>query len=543
VIEDEGFLPSAVRTPAGLTYKVLGNLPSSQAMLYRQLTLSVQSAELVTLSEYTVNLQHMPVSVNIPGTVLHDGIHFLILKDAEGNILHVLPVYSAFPKPEIIHIKTDKKSYDQREQVNVGLKPAGETGMPLQISVSVVKHGTVQEEKGYLPDYIIYNPILLPSYLCFNDVSNAIAEEQADICMILYLPRINTVFFKDYMAGYQERRITSLPEIRDVSLSGEVVEKTSHLPLQDVPLFLSVIDANQMHMYKSKKQGQFIFSLNDLTGIQNLFICPQPGFTERAEIRINHDFCNRFPDLINISPPPDSSVRTLLEDLWISAQIESLYGMQASDIIRPTKVEPLLFGEQRLEVVLSDYIELSSLYEVFWEIIPFVQIRKKKNHYILSVINDKLEVMDESLILLDNIPVYNVDELMKIHPSLVEKIEVINRTYLFGDFVLNGIISITTKTDNFAGTRFPDGSVFLEYQTLMPQKTYRFPVYMTPDERAGRLPDFRTLLYWDPAAIVSSGGTNLSFYTSDFRGDYDILVRGIGMDGSVYAGRMAFGVR
>jgi hypothetical protein len=542
-IEDEGFVPSAVRTPTGLTYKVLGNLPSSQAMPHRQLTLCVQSTELVTLAEYPVDLQHMPVYVNIPGSVLHEGIHFFILKDADGNILHVLPVYSTFTKHEIVHIKTDKESYDRRERVNVVLKPGGEGEMPLKVSVSVVKHGTSLEEKVYLPDYVLYNPIILPSYLFFRDVSNDMAEEQADICMILYLPRINTESFKDYMAGYQEHKITSLPEIRDVSLNGEVVDKTSHLPLQDVPLFLSVIDANQIHMYKSNKQGQFIFSLNDLNGIRNLFICPQSGFAEQAEIRIDHDFCDRFPDLINISSPPDSSARGLFEDLWIGAQIESLYGMQAGDIAMPAKAEPSLFGEQRSEVVLSDYIALSSMYEVFWEIVPSVQIRKKKNHYTLSVINDKSEVMDGSLVLLDNIPVYNIDELMKIHPSLVEKIGVINRTYLYGDVVLNGIVSVTTRTDNFAGIKLPEGSVFLEYQTLVLQKNNHFPVYPTPDKRADRQPDFRTLLYWNPNAPIMGGGITLSFYTSDFRGDYDILVRGIGMDGSIYSGRMAFEVK
>jgi uncharacterized protein YifE (UPF0438 family) len=398
-IEDEGFSTFVNRTPTGLSYKVLGNLTSSQAMLYQKVTLSIKSAELITLGEYSVNLQNMPVSLDIPDDILHNGILYFILKSNDNTILQILPVYYSMSTHGMIHIQTDKSSYNQRELVHIGLISKVNLEIPLQVSISVIKHGTSQLEKEYLPDYVISNPFLLSSYLCFHDVSSPIAEDQADICMILYMPRINTVYFKNYLAGYGDFKIISLPEIRDVSLSGMVINKNSHMPLQDIPLFLSALDANQMHMYKSNDQGQFIFSLNNLTGIQNLFICPQPGYTDLAEILINQDFSNQFPELISTSSMPDSSVKMLLDDLWINAQIENLYGIQISNDIKVNNLKPLIFDEQRYVRVLSDYIEMASLNEVFWEIIPSVQIRKKKDHYVLSTFNEKDEVMKESYII------------------------------------------------------------------------------------------------------------------------------------------------
>ncbi|MFN5985486.1 MAG: hypothetical protein ACK42B_01240, partial [Chitinophagaceae bacterium] len=47
-------------------------------------------------------------------------------------------------------------------------------------------------------------------------------------------------------------------------------------------------------------------------------------------------------------------------------------------------------------------------------------------------------------------------------------------------------------------------------------------------QKLSRMPDFRTLLSWQPQLIVNSQGKlDLSFYTSDVSGNFMISIQGI----------------
>ncbi|MCD4663641.1 MAG: hypothetical protein K8R68_00120 [Bacteroidales bacterium] len=56
-------------------------------------------------------------------------------------------------------------------------------------------------------------------------------------------------------------------------------------------------------------------------------------------------------------------------------------------------------------------------------------------------------------------------------------------------------------------------------------------------EKNNRIPDFRTLLYWNPELLISQGDNTLNFYTSDNTGDYDIIVRGVTKNGKICFGK------
>jgi hypothetical protein len=145
-------------------------------------------------------------------------------------------------------------------------------------------------------------------------------------------------------------------------------------------------------------------------------------------------------------------------------------------------------------------------------------------------------------IFLDHVLVFDVDALLTIPPSKIERIEVINRTHYLGDFTLDGIIMITTNTDNFAGYIFPKESVFLEYQTITPATGFKAPDYSNQEQKLSRLPDFRTLLYWNPDVEFKDGKAAISFYTSDHCAVYDVIVRGITTEGKSCFGKTTFRV-
>ena len=62
----------------------------------------------------------------------------------------------------------------------------------------------------------------------------------------------------------------------------------------------------------------------------------------------------------------------------------------------------------------------------------------------------------------------------------------------------------------------------------------RYPI---PDYNRNTLkspsPDFRPVLFWDPAVKARRGRASFDFYTSDDAGIYEIVVEGIGQNGEV----------
>jgi hypothetical protein len=177
---------------------------------------------------------------------------------------------------------------------------------------------------------------------------------------------------------------------------------------------------------------------------------------------------------------------------------------------------------------LDDYIKLDNMNEVFVELIPYVQAVQNGENYNLKVLNEQTynrRLTSKPLIFLDNMPVFDATKVMNLHPSQVKTIEVENQSYILGEHAISGVILITTKTDNLAGLKPPKNSVFAEYQSLSKKADFQKPYNPLKETISGR-PDFRTLLYWNPDADLTPAHPDISFYTSDRQGKFEIIIRG-----------------
>jgi len=87
-------------------------------------------------------------------------------------------------------------------------------------------------------------------------------------------------------------------------------------------------------------------------------------------------------------------------------------------------------------------------------------------------------------------------------------------------------------------------SVILDFDGLQQQREFYSPTYETPQQIGSRMPDFRTLLYWNPSLKISGGSnTNVEFYSSDATGKYVIVVEGISDKGTPATSKVFFEVK
>jgi hypothetical protein len=179
--------------------------------------------------------------------------------------------------------------------------------------------------------------------------------------------------------------------------------------------------------------------------------------------------------------------------------------------------------------------------EVMREYVPGVHVRKRKDgfHFLVAdKINGGLLEADP-LVLLDGVPVFDINKIMSYDPLKIKKLEVVERKYYSDQLYLPGIVSYSTYNGDLAGFELDPRSVSINYEGLQLEREFYTPQYDSQKKRAARLPDQRTLLYWTPEVYVDKNGKcELEFYTSDIPGNYRVVVEGLDSDG--YAGNAIY---
>lgn len=481
-------------------------------------------------------------SFSITKEQLSEGLNYFYLTNENSEVLDFSIYYNTPAKPLSASIEGPKKSYKPGEQVALRLDiPALGEGDVAAVSVAVCKKGVNRPINLVLPEWLINNPLLFrPGYLKQESVDVGLLD-QLNLAFILHQPELanNTALISAIKAS--ELQLEYFPEVRRASISGYVKTKPAGTPVSGSMVFLSYIgNHTEIHVNETREDGYFVFSLQPYHNQQDLFLCTLDG-DPGEEILINNDFAGQFAPPAIIPIDVDTSDRKLLEEMYINQQITALN--------KTTNLQPeqavdyrLGFGTPDISIRLEDYIDLPSMEVVLNEIVPYVKVRKKKAEYRITILDSETGLSYENhLILVDNIPVTNVNELMQIHPAKVEKVDVINRTYILGDNTFKGILMVTTLTENFGGISLPPDAVFLKYPLFNEEMSFAEP---RPGKEVGDMlhqVDLRNTLYWNPNLILDHEQT-ISFYASDHESDYEIVIRGTTRSGKVVVGRAAINV-
>jgi hypothetical protein len=72
----------------------------------------------------------------------------------------------------------------------------------------------------------------------------------------------------------------------------------------------------------------------------------------------------------------------------------------------------------------------------------------------------------------------------------------------------------------------------MDYKGLQEQRVFYAPEYAAQQQVESRLPDFRNLLHWAPSVKTNEKGEQqLGFYSSDWVGQYIVVLQGLTKDG------------
>jgi hypothetical protein len=332
-------------------------------------------------------------------------------------------------------------------------------------------------------------------------------------------------------------------ENEDHYLSGKLLNNDPSVTDSSKILFLSIPGKNAVFQYaRTNKEGRFTFRIPVDEELREIVIQPESADRNSA-IKIESSFAEKYSPVSKTDDSTDLTLSGPVSEMGVNYQVTKIYdsgSVKTSEPGKMPKVPLRFYGKTNLEIRLAEYVALPAMQEVFFELVPGVNLKNKKSVFTMEVadrVNGR--IFDKPpLMLIDGVVIRDPSVIAALDPDKIERIDAVKDLYLVGDYMIFGIVNVISKAGDFSSVTLPDYAVRLKYRVVEPVKTFCSPEYSsaTPDKR--RIPDFRNTLYWNPSVKPDTEGNGRTeFWSSDRAGDYEIIVQGIDHDGNPVSGR------
>ncbi|WP_347050246.1 hypothetical protein [Flavobacterium olei] len=391
----------------------------------------------------------------------------------------------------------DKETYYTREKVNIKLKSLTQSIQKGNYSVSIRKTDQIPAFRQLTPSEFVKKT----------------ADSYSNFTPTTYL--------------------TYVPELRSELITGSITSG-SNKDVSNKSIALSLPGKDYvLKIVKTNKEGKFAFLLDQFPNFPNAILQVidenKDDYTIYLDGFPKFDASSlQFTSKLNLSP----NLKQEIEERSTASQIQNAYYQIKKDSLVTEAVMNAFFSTIEKAYVLDDYTRFPTLKENVVEVIVELYYRKRNGKYDLRVRNDHkdLEIYGPPLVLVDGLLIQDPSDLFDYNMANVNKVSLITEPYVYGPNLYGGLISFETKDNEFSINYAKKYLRTMEIQRPNPEK-----VYNNPDYEAGnklqRIPDYRYQLLWKPNIKLESEEENISFYTSDIKGNFDIVLEGFTENG------------
>ena len=333
-----------------------------------------------------------------------------------------------------------------------------------------------------------------------------------------------------------------LPESRGVSLTGQAVSASDQAPAAYATIYVSVLGSEREFFSNySDSAGHFYFSFPNYRGNKDLFVSTFHPEYDELKLLIDRDFNNDPLQLPSFPVNLNDTLVELITEMSVNFQISQQYF--PPQIRKPeTKMsdDRLFYGQPTSTILFEDFINLPRLEEYFTEVIPQVSVKKSKGkrRFVVLGAHPDLQIY-QPLVMIDGVAIFDIEAVLAVSPRLIERVEIVNAPYIRGNVTFGGIISLISRNNDLGYIDLPSSGLLVDYQMLDPWVNDS----IHPVDADSRLPDVRNTLYWKPGLhLQPEVKQTLSFYASDAKGDYELLIRGIDSKGKYFSKTVPFRV-
>ena len=486
---------------------------------------------------------------SIDKKTLGEGISHVTVFDSRRQPVCERLVFRRPSGPMQLEVKADQPTYATRKKISLSVSSTadGSTPVSADCSVAIFRIDTLQTAtSGHIFNYLwlgsdLKGKIESPDWY-FDHPEDSRAMDN------LLLTHGWRRFRWEDVTNTKPPAFDYPLEFNGAIISGKVVEaRTGNPATQNIQGYLSVPGTrSQFTSAVCDETGKIRFELKDFFGAPEVIALTNPE-DSGYRIDINSAFSDRYtewplPDFQ--FPRPDSS---LLTDKSVDVQVLNRYGgerLKHFSLLPGTDTGTFYHRPDR-SYLLDDYTRFTTMEEVMREYVVLMLVQRRQGHFHLPLLdlgNNHFFATDP-LILLDGVPVFNIDSLMVLDPLKIRKLETVHHRYFMGSVNFSGIMNWTSYKGDLAGYLLDPRATVVDYEGLQMRREFYAPTYATDEEVSSHLPDFRNVLYWAPMlATGPQGRGTLSFYSSDLPGKYVVVVEGLTPDGKAGSGVASFEV-
>lgn len=364
------------------------------------------------------------------------------------------------------------------------------------------------------------------------EVSVASVASVADKYVVSVIPKGTENQLTPKLTGQNDQKFSPdfIPETRGLSISGKVVNAADSVPMPFTLVGLTIFKENPENQnVLTNEKGQFFFDLSKLKGEYEIFISAKS--TENPLILVDNDFSTQKVELPYVPVDLSEESKKRYQSLAFNSQMQTLYQQQKVESeMKSFSSDSSFYGKPDFVLRLNKYIAMPSLKDYIYELIPQLGIRHEGKRTTLKVLGVYSDLaIHDPLVLVDMVPIFDIDRVLELQPDKIERIEVVTVPYVRGDIIFGGIVSLFSKRGDLAGIDLPSVGRFITYDMLSQEFATK-----APDTKNQRIPDLRNCLYWNPdLKLKGTEPAEISFNTGDSVGDYLIVVRGMDKTGKV----------
>jgi hypothetical protein len=484
--------------------------------------------------------------------------NFAINKNKLGDGISSITVFNSAKQPVcerlyfkrptqqlLIDASADQQQYALRKKVNISVSAKDQTGKPVLVNMSMAVY-RVDSLQGIdhsnIFDYLwlssdLRGNIESPDYY-FKDI-NAETDEAADNLMLTQGWRR---FEWNQVLANKPPAFNFLPEYNGHIVTAKIMNTQTNAPAGGIVTYMGVPGKRvQVYASLSDSSGHLLYSTKDFYGPGEIVAQTNTMIDTTYRIDILSPFSEQYS---KTSPPKfefSNGMQNALQAHSLGVQVLNIYS--ANNIKRfydPVIDSSAFYGKPYKTYKLDDFTRFTTMEEDLREYVSEDNIVKSKGRFHIKVLNDRGFLDGDPLVIVDGVPVFDINKIFTIDPLKVRKLEVIRERFFYGPSEEEGIFSFTTYKGDLGGVELDPKAVVIDYEGLQLHRQFYSPVYDTEAQSSSRIPDFRNLLYWSPNINAQN---KVSFYTSDQPGKYVGVIQGITGNGDAASQYFTFEVK
>ncbi len=495
----------------------------------------VHVRNMISQSE-TITLQNHSATFLIDKNKLAEGISHITIFDSQLQPVCERLYFKQPTQTLITEIQTESKEFQTRRSVKLNLSV---NSPQANLSLAIYKIDSISSPyQNGISEYLwltsdLKGTIESPEYyFSHNDPQ---VPEAIDNLMLTHGWR--RFVWNDLLKNQQP--ILYLPEFRDHLIKG-IIKTDAGVPASGIQTYMSS-PSKLIRVYGSRSnvRGEIYYEVKNFYGSNKIILQTNPNVDSTYHFELEDPFSRQFSSVplpaFHLSP----AIKKQLLSRSIDMQVQNIY--QNENIFKtrvPRTDSSSFYGTADETYYLNDYTRFPVMEEVMREYVSGVMVRKQKDRFHLMVLDNvnKTLFQENPLVLLDGVPIFDINKIMALNPLKIQKLEVLDRRYFLDALIFPGIVSYSTFDSDLGGFDLNKKNLSIDYEGLQERREFYAPHYDDQRMLESRIPDNRSLLYWNPSLTINNKGKQqIEFFTSDLYGKFEIVIEGItgkGISGS-----------